>query len=108
MPRIDIKPLSVNKAYRGRRFATKELAEYKKQLNYLLPKLKIPEGKLRVEYIFGVSSKGGDGDNLIKVFQDCIAEKYGFNDNHIYKWLVSKVIVRKGREFISFTLSALN
>lgn len=101
---IKAKPLSINKAYRGRRFATKDLHDYQKEVTYQLPKLKIPTGKLSVKYVFGCSSKGSDGDNLIKAFQDCLAEHYGFNDNRIYKWEVEKIDVKKGQEFIEFKI----
>jgi len=104
MYRIKIKPLSINQAYRGRRFSTPELKVYKQSLNLLLPKLKVSTGKLSVEYEFGLSSKGADGDNLIKAFQDCIAEKYGFNDNRIYEWKVSKKDVKKGDEYVAFSI----
>ena len=102
---LKVKPLSVNGAYRGRRFATQELKDYKLELSLRLPKkIVIPEGKLKVVYIFGISSKNGDGDNLIKAFQDCVADKYGFNDKRIYKWDVEKVDVPKGKEFINFDI----
>jgi len=104
MVHIKIKPLSVNQAYRGRRFATSELKTYKEKLSYLLPKMKVGEGKLSVKYIFGLSSKGADGDNLIKAFQDCLSEKYGFNDNKIYSWYIEKVDVKKGDEFVEFEI----
>lgn len=103
--KIKIKPLSVNKAYRGRRFATNELKKYKTDLFRLLPKMVSPQGKLKVKYVFGLSSKGSDGDNLIKAFQDCLAEAYEFNDNKIYKWEVEKVDVKKGEEYIDFEIS---
>ncbi len=103
--KISIKPLSINQAYRGRRFSTPELKTYKETLKYLLPKLEIPpKGRLAVKYVFGLSSKGSDGDNLIKAFQDCIAEQYGFNDNRIYRWVVDKEDVAKGEEFIDFDI----
>lgn len=105
MVRLAIKPLSVNGAYRGRRFATPELSQYKKDLFRILPKLDVPEGKIAVRYIFGVSSKAADGDNLIKAFQDIIAQAYGFNDNRIYRWAVEKRDVPKGAEFVEFELS---
>jgi Holliday junction resolvase RusA-like endonuclease len=103
---IKIKPLSLNKAYRGRRFTTNDLRSYQKEVTYQLPKLEIPKGKLSVKYIFGCSSKGSDGDNLIKAFQDCLAEHYGFNDNKIYKWEVEKRDVKKGEEFIEFNIKS--
>lgn len=106
MRKIKIKPLSINQAYRGRRFATSELKAYKNLIFLLLRgnPLKIHKGKLSVKYIFGCSSKGSDGDNLIKAFQDCLAEFYGFNDNKIYKWEVEKKDVKKGQEYISFDI----
>lgn len=107
MHKINIKPLSVNQAYRGRRFATNDLKNYKRALAYLLPKLKIPKGKLGVSYEFGLSSKGADGDNLIKAFQDCLAEQYNFNDNKIYEWQVCKKDVPKGKEYVTFSINSL-
>ena len=108
MTRIAIKPLSVNDAYRGRRFATKELTQYKSDMGWLLPRLEVPDGPLAVRYVFGVSSIGADGDNLIKSFQDIIAEKYGFNDRVIYHWDVTKVDVPKGKEFVEFEIAELS
>lgn len=108
MTRINIKPISLNEAYRGRRFSTKELKQFKDDVYIQLPKLIIPKGKLEIHYVFGVSSKRSDGDNLVKAIQDCIANAYGFNDCMIYKWRGEKVDVAKGKEFIEFELSPLN
>lgn len=108
MARIMIKPLSLNHAYRGRRFETPELKQYKRDIALQLPKIVVPEGLISVSYTFGVSNKGSDADNLIKAFQDCLAECYGFNDNQIYEWYVKKVIVKKGEEFVDFTLSTVS
>lgn len=107
MTELKIKPLSLNNCYIGRRFATKELAQYKRSISLLLPKMKVPEGKLYVSYTFGVSSKASDVDNLIKVFQDCLAECYGFNDKNIYRIEVRKQDVKKGEEFIKFQIEKL-
>lgn len=107
MIRLKIKPLSLNSAYRGRRFSTPALSEFKEMIHYLCPKMVIPKGKLKVKYIFGVSSKNSDGDNLIKCLQDGLADKYGFNDKTIYKWDVEKVDVPKGKEFIEFEISTI-
>lgn len=106
MIHLPLKALSLNSAYRGRRFTTPELKQFKRDVSILLPKLKIPDGKLQVKYRFGVSSKNSDGDNLIKCFQDALAECYGFNDKRIYKWEVEKVDVRKGSEYIKFEIES--
>lgn len=104
--RIAIKGLSLNSAYRGRRFATPALKTFKEALGYLLPNIRVPKGKLEVWYVFGVSSKNADGDNLQKCFQDAIAEQYDFNDKVIYRWHGEKVDVAKGSEFVQFEFTA--
>ena len=101
---LKIKALSVNMAYRGRRYATPELTKYKRDVGVLLPKINTPTGRLSVKYRFGVS-KRTDGDNLVKCFQDILSEKYGFNDNTIYRWEVEKIVVKRGEEFIVFEIS---
>lgn len=108
MIRLDIKPLSLNNAYRGRRFKTPELEAFKKAVLWQIPHLEVPKGKLAVRYVFGVSSKNSDGDNLIKVIQDCLATAYGFNDKRIYEWHVTKIDVPKGKEFIEFEIRPLS
>lgn len=105
MARIDIKPLSVNEAYRGRRFATAELTQYKRDLGWLLPRMEVPNGPLSARYVFGLSSIGADVDNCVKAFQDAIAEHYGFDDRVIYHLDVTKVDVSRGKEFVEFELS---
>jgi hypothetical protein len=107
MYRVPIKPLSVNRSYQGRRFATPELKAYKELLSYLLPPTTVPKGRYKVYYVFGVSSEASDGDNLIKSFQDTLCEKYGINDRDIYKWDVEKKIVPKGQEYASFEIEVL-
>jgi len=107
MEYLDIKPLSVNQAYTGRRFATEDLKKYREDLSIILPKIKIPDGNLAVKYVFGIS-KGSDGDNCVKAFQDIIADQYGFNDNRIYHWDITKVLVNKGKEFIEFEISTVD
>jgi len=97
-----IKPLSVNQAFRGRRFKTREYEDYEKELFYLLPNLEVPDGKLELNLVFGLSSKNADTDNPIKIFSDVCQKKYCFNDKMIYKIIVEKKIVKKGNEFIKF------
>jgi Holliday junction resolvase RusA-like endonuclease len=102
---IRIKPLTVNQCFQGRHYITREFEAYREALAYLIPKPKaFPIGKLDVKYEFGVSAKSADGDNLIKAFQDCLAAKYGFNDRDIYHWDVTKVLVKKGEEYIKFSI----
>ena len=108
--KIKIKPLSVNKAHRavnGRVIKSKDYREYEEELLWRLQPLVVPSGKLYVEYIFGVSNKLSDWDNLIKPFQDVLQKKYEFNDRDIYKAIVAKEIVKKGEEYIEFKIVSL-
>jgi len=89
----------------GRRFPTKEYTKYKKDLGFLVPKIKLPPPPYRIDYIVGFSNKASDLDNPIKQFQDFLATKQGFNDSLIYKITVEKKIVKKGEEYIEFKIT---
>lgn len=104
---LKIKPLSVNDAWKGRRYRTDQYKQYQKIVALLLKNQKIPEGKLLLKVIFGFSSKGSDIDNPLKPFIDCLQKKYGFNDNKIYRLEIDKVDVKKGNEFIEFEILKL-
>ena len=106
MIKIQIKPLTVNQAWMGKRYKTKDYKAYEASLGLILPPYSVPEGKLEVYYRFGLSSKNADYDNCIKQFQDIISKKYDFNDNRIYRAVIEKVDVKKGNEFIQFEIKA--
>lgn len=104
---INIKPLSVNNAWQGKRFKTPAYKSYEKELLSKLRALEIPRGKLILIAKFGLSSKLADWDNPVKPFQDCLQKKYGFDDRRIYKAIIEKVNVKKGEEFIEFEIKGL-
>lgn len=105
---INIKPLSVNEAYKGRKYKTTKCDVFKNTFKSVMPdKIDVPKGYLSIHFIFGLSSKSGDGDNCVKISQDCIAEKYKFNDKLIKRWIIEVENVKKGNEFISFNLTKL-
>lgn len=104
MTQINMKPLSVNKAFQGRRFKTPEYLAYEQAVMYLLPNLDIPLYSLTVVIDFGVSNKASDIDNGIKPFLDILQKRYNFDDKRIYRLLVEKTIVKKGDEYIRFTI----
>lgn len=104
---IQIKPLSVNESFKGRKTKTVKYLRYQTLLTALLPKsYEIPQGKLQIELEFGFSSKSSDWDNPIKQFQDIFCKKYGIDDKRIYKGIVEKVDVKKGEEYIKFKVSS--
>jgi len=96
--------MSVNKAYKGRRFRTKEYDKYQAALMLMLPKLSVPNSKLCITIEYGLSSKLADIDNPNKQFLDTLTKKYGFNDKIIYKLNTEKVDVPKGGEYIKFKI----
>lgn len=102
--RVDIKPMSVNQAWQGKRFKTPLYKSYEAELYLKLPKMVIPDGDLSVVYTFGVSSPLSDWDNPIKPFQDVLQKKYDFDDRRIMSAIVEKVLVKKGQEFVEFEI----
>lgn len=105
--RIDIKPLSVNRCWQGRRFKTPEYKAYETELLYKLPKLKVGKEKLKLTIIVGFSNKKSDLDNICKPFQDIIQRAYSFDDSQIYKLIMTKEIVPKGKEYIDFEIGII-
>ncbi len=105
--RINIKPLSVNEAWQGRRFKTDKYIAYCKLVTYMLPKIDIPEAPFEVFYNFGFSSASSDWDNPIKPIQDILAKKYVFNDKLIKRAVVETEQVKKGQEYFEFEIKTL-
>lgn len=98
--RLDIKPLSVNKAWQGKRFKSRDYEAYEKMMLVLLPKLEMPEPPYRLFYEFGFSNTQADYDNPCKPLGDILQKKYGFNDKEIYEAHIRKRIVKKGQEYV--------
>ncbi len=104
MVRLNIKPLSVNQAWRGRRFKTPEYKAYEQEVLLTLRPMKIPDGLLEIHLRFGFSSKASDFDNPVKLTVDILQKKYGFNDNRIKRAFIEVDNVKKGQEYIEFQL----
>lgn len=66
MNKVNIKPLSVNEAFRGRRFKTPAYMKYQRDVLFLLPSLKLPEPPYRITYEFGFSSIGSMTTKFIR------------------------------------------
>ena len=109
MELIQIKPLSVNEAFQGRRFKTDKYKQWIENSIIQLKLIPIPESqKLKLIVAFGVSNSAADIDNPLKPLLDLIQKKYGINDNRFYKLEVTKEIVKKGKEFIKFDIQEFN
>jgi len=105
MIKIDIKPLSVNEAFKGRRFKTQKYDTFINSMLFQLPKIKLPNAPYSIDVVFGYSSRASDIDNGLKSLLDCLVKKYGFDDREIYSMNVKKEIVKKGDEFIKFQIN---
>ena len=83
---IPVAPLSVNKAYRGRRFSTSEHKQLQKDVSALIGQWKVPlKGELAVVYVFYVKNYSrSDVGNMEKTITDILC-KLGYiqNDNDI-------------------------
>lgn len=104
---INIKPLSVNDAWMGRRFKTDKYKLFEKELLSKLKPLELPEKPYSINYVFGFSNAASDIDNPVKQTTDVLCKKYGFNDRDIWELNVRKVLTEKGKEFISFEIKSL-
>ena len=105
---INIKPLSVNECWQGRRFKTDKYNAYERSVMAMLRPMAIPEPPLSIAYHFGMSNVMSDLDNPVKPFQDILQKRYGFNDRDIFRMVVTKSKVKKGSEFISFEITHLS
>lgn len=107
--KLNIKPLSINCAFKGRRFKTKEYDNFIKIMLVILPNSVKIDSKayLSLRITFGYSSRASDIDNALKTFIDCLVKKYGFDDRNIYELNVKKEIVSKGNEFIEWDIDYL-
>lgn len=103
---LNIKPLSVNEAFKGKRFKTDKYDDFIYKMHCILPKeINIPNpNRISLAVEFGFSSKASDIDNCLKTFIDCLVKKYKVDDRFIYELHVFKSIVKKGEEFIKFKI----
>jgi Holliday junction resolvase RusA-like endonuclease len=106
--RLEIKPLSVNEAWQGRRFKSNKYKKFERDVLLMLPKNKESfSGMLQIDLFFGFSNVLSDLDNPIKMTLDILQKKYGFNDKNIFELNVRKCKTEKGKEFISIQINDL-
>lgn len=104
---INIKPLSVNEAWQGRRFKTPKYKAFEKQVLLMLKPIKLNKAPYSVQITFGFSNVLSDIDNPLKPFLDILQKRYGINDRDIYLLIVKKEVVKKGFEFINYEINEL-
>lgn len=104
MARVDIRLMSVNEAWQGRRFKTKGYKAFEESCLFMLPRMKLPEPPFEVRYVFGFSNKLADIGNPEKLITDILCKKYHFDDREIYRMVLEKQITKKGAEFFEFQI----
>lgn len=103
---FDIKPLSVNEAWQGKRYKTPKYKKYEKDLLLILPKLQMPKPPYVIIYEFGITSQS-DFDNPIKPLQDILCKKYKFNDNDILIGISKKTIIKNKQHFFKVSIFSI-
>ena len=81
--KVNVEPLSVNKAWKGQRFKTDDYKNFAKVVLFTLPKIILPYPPFSIYLEFGMSNKASDFDNPVKPFVDLLQAKYNFNDRDI-------------------------
>jgi Holliday junction resolvase RusA-like endonuclease len=101
---LPVKPLSVNSAWKGRRYKSDLYKSYEKKILLMLPaKVYIPE-MMRIEFVFGFSSKASDLDNPVKMILDIMQKRFKFNDSRVWEMEIQKKIVPKGEEYMKINI----
>ena len=100
---LKIKPLSVNKAFQGRKFKTPEYKKYEIQMLRMLPDVEIKEFK-QLKITYGFSNMMADIDNPTKLVLDILQKRYNVNDRDLIYLVLHKVKTKKGEEFIEIEL----
>lgn len=90
---IDIKPLSVNKAWRGRKYKTNDYLHYETDVYFLLPNNQSVHGVVEIWYTFYLKNhKATDISNLIKLLEDVLVKKGIIDDDRfVYSFHVKKI-----------------
>ena len=90
---IPLKALSVNRAWQGRRFKSKDYKEFEEAVSYLLKNAHQIKGTVEMHYTFYIKNYGmTDIDNLIKPIQDIIVKKGYIEDDRKIIYLTAEKI----------------
>lgn len=96
---IPLKAFSINDAFKGRHYKTKDCKDYEEDFFKVAPRKEMIKGMVEIEYEFFMKNHASvDYDNLIKVTQDLLV-KCGYleDDRHIYKATIWKIPSKEDR-----------
>lgn len=105
--RVDLKPLSTNRAWQGRRFKTKEHKQYEEELLWILKGYREPKitGPYSIHFKFHIKNYSrADLSNLIKTTEDIIV-KAGLvdDDSKCVHMVIDKF--KADTDYFEFTIS---
>ena len=93
--KLDIRPLSINQAWQGRRYKTKKYTQYCQDVSYLLGKYNQTtiNDYCEITYKFYLKNwKMTDGDNCVKCLQDILVKKQVIKDDRfIMRYVIEKI-----------------
>lgn len=105
---LPVKALSINAAYRGRRFNTAEKTQYDRTLALILPKRQVAGKYFRIDYQFHlVNFAATDQQNLLKCLTDAIVRKGIIPDD---RYIIDERIrkYKSERDYIEVNIEGLD
>ena len=105
--KLNLKPLSANRMFYRNKNKTVEYRQFQEDVRDLSMGKDWPFGTdpVQFEVNVGLSSKAADLDNCIKPILDTYQNIYDdFNDNKVYKIVLRKEIVEKGKEYVDIKI----
>ena len=113
---LQMKSISTNKIWTGKRFLSAAARDFKKEAHYRLltnrSELKSQlaaagDGELAIRFEFGLS-RDADTDNCLKLVIDVLSAVMGIDDRRFRGVSAMKTKVKRGGEFIRFAISAFD
>lgn len=105
--KVDIKPISINACWQGRRFKTKSYAAWREESLWLVKEKKIKKvkGRCEVQLTFHCSKnfKRADIDNMIKPALDSLVDSGVIEDDRFIERLVVDK-VKSTKDFWEFSV----
>lgn len=105
---IEVKPISVNECWQGRRYKTEKYKDWREEAYFCTRhSLKKPVGLCNLEIAFYVPSLGMDLDNMIKPVLDSLQDSQVLkNDKLVMRIVAEKIKSNKPR--IEVTIQTLD
>lgn len=104
--KIEIKPFSNNKMWKGRRFKTREYRDWRKWFGYICQKGKTITEPCHLEVVFSCSrANRSDLDNFLKPFLDALVESKVLSDDRIVQSISARKI--KGEDYIEYEITPI-